>query len=104
MVGPDRFSHWEGLPSRQRRQCPHLGDGPPTTSWPTAQPSTPSPTSTITPEYSWPAMNPGLWAHPSRSMWMSDPQIPQWSTSIRTWPGPATGTGRSSTVTTPGFW
>ena len=33
---------------------------------------------------------------------MSEPQMPQWSTSTSTSPGPGRGTGRSSTSTTPG--
>ena len=60
----------------------------------------PSPTAATTPLHSWPSTTPGL-PQPSRMMWMSDPQMPQWPTSTSTWPGPGRGTGRSSTVTSP---
>ena len=103
-IVPARFSHWDGLPSRHRRHRPHLGVVPQTIWSPSAQPVTPSPRATMVPEYSCPATRPGLSPQPSSSMWMSDPQMPQWSTSTSTWPGPGRGTGRSSTVTTPGRW
>ncbi len=99
-----RFSHCDGLPSRQRRQVPHRGDGPPTTRSPTDQPVTESPTAAIVPDHSCPATRPGVKPHPSRSWWMSDPQIPHECTRTTTWSVSGRGTGRSSTVTTPGDW
>ena len=62
-----RFSHCEGLPSRQRRQVPQRWPGPPTTSSPTDQPVTSSPTAAIVPLHSWPATAPGVNPQPSRS-------------------------------------
>ena len=97
-----RFSHWEGFPSRQRRQVPQRGEAPPTTCSPTDHPVTSSPTATMVPLHSWPATAPGLKPQPSRSWWMSDPQIPQACTRTTTWSGPGRGTGRSSTAMTPG--
>ena len=41
------------------------------------------------------------WPHPSRTKWMSLPQMPQWLTAMRTSPEPSTGTGRTSTATSP---
>jgi hypothetical protein len=55
----------------------------------------------MAPVNSWPATSPA-WPQPSNSMWTSEPQIPQWSTSTSTWWGPGWGTGRSSTTTSPG--
>ena len=104
VIGLLRFSHWEGLPSRQRRQVPHLGEGPPTTRSPTRQVSTPSPTAAMVPVHSCPATAPGLKPQPSRNWWMSEPQMPQLATATSTWSGPGRGTGRSSTVMTPGDW
>ena len=66
------------------------------------QPCTPSPRAATEPVNSWPATRPGLLPQPSSSMWMSEPQMPQWSTSTSTSPGPGRGTGRSSTTTSPG--
>ena len=97
-----RFSHWEGFPSWQRRQVPQRGEAPPTTCSPVDHPVTSVPTATTVPLHSWPATAPGLKPQPSRSWWMSDPQIPQACTRTTTWSGPGRGTGRSSTVMTPG--
>src|SRR5580704_1935453 len=99
-----RFSHCEGLPSRQRRHVPHRGDEPPTTSSPTDQLVTLSPMAAIAPLHSCPATTPGGSPHQSRSWWMSEPQIPQECTRTTTSSGPGCGTGRSSTVMTPGDW
>ena len=99
-----RFSHCDGLPSRQRRQVPHLGDVPPTTSSPTDQVVTSSPTAAMVPLHSCPATTPCGRPQPSRSWWMSDPQMPHECTRTTTWSASGRGTGRSSTVTTPGDW
>ncbi len=56
----------------------------------------------MVPLNSWPATSPGLSPQPSSSMWMSEPQMPQWSTSTSTSPSDGRGTGRSSTTTSPG--
>ena len=99
-----RFSHCEGLPSRQRRQVPQRGDAPPTTSSPTDQPVTSSPTAAMVPLHSWPATAPGVKPQPSRSWWMSDPQMPHECTRTTTWSGAGPRDRRSSTVMTPGDW
>jgi hypothetical protein len=96
--------HTDGLPSRQRRQVPHLGEAPPTTSSPTDQSVTASPTAAMAPLHSCPATTPAGRPHPSRSWWMSEPQMPQECTRTTTWSGPGRGTGRSSNVITPGDW
>ena len=99
-----RFSHCEGLPSRQRRQVPHLGEEPPTTSSPTDHRVTSSPTAAMVPLHSWPPTTPAVRPQPSRIWWMSEPQMPHECTRTTIWSGPGRGTGRSSTVTTPGDW
>ena len=99
-----RFSHCDGLPSRQRRHVPQRGDEPPTTSSPTDQLVTLSPTEAIVPLHSCPATTPGGKPQPSRSWWMSDPQMPHECTRTTISSGPGCGTGRSSTVMTPGDW
>src|SRR5271157_1480564 len=97
-----RFSHWDGFPSRQRRQVPHRGEVPPTTCSPIDHPATSSPRATMVPLHSWPATAPGWNPQPSRSWWMSDPQMPHACTRTTSWSGLGRGTGRSSTAITPG--
>ena len=97
-----RFSHWEGFPSGSAGRRRTEGDAPPTTCSPTSHPVTPSPTATMVPLHSCPATAPGLKPHPSRSWWMSDPQMPHTCTRTTTWSAPGHGAGRSSTVMTPG--
>ena len=84
-----RFSHCDGLPSqaapagaaawarpaRRRARRP-------------TSPVTSSPTAAIVPLHSWPATAPGVKPQPSRSWWMSDPQMPHECTRTTTWSGP----------------
>ena len=49
---------------------------------------TSSPTAAIVPLHSCPATAPGVKPQPSRSWWMSDPQMPQECTRTTTWSGP----------------
>ena len=93
-----RSVHSEGRCARQYSQRPHLAPGPPTTRSPTAQPSTSSPVATTVPLYSWPSIAPSCPPHSMRKC-RSEPQIPQWLTSMSTSCSPSGGVGRSSTVT-----
>ena len=80
MPGVFRPAQREGRPARHASHSPHRGDGPPTTASPTAQRVTSSPIATTRPDHSCPSTEPG-WPQPSRTKWMSLPQIPQWLTS-----------------------
>ena len=73
-----------------------------TTRSPTAQPSTPSPSSRTTPETSWPIVTGGSDGNSSSQMWRSVPQMPAPTTSSTTWPARTTGSGRSVSATFPG--
>src|SRR5690349_3523323 len=90
--------HSDTRPARQYSQTPHLGDWPGTTRSPTAQPVTPAPSAATVPENSWPSITPDRPPHSTRKC-RSEPQTPQWETSISSSPGPGFGVGRSSTAT-----
>ena len=72
---------------------------------PTDQPPAPSPTSATSPATSWPSTRGGLrlgW--PERQILASVPQAEQLRTRITSSPGPADGSGASSTRTSRGAW
>ena len=99
-----RFSHWDGFPSRQRRQVPQRGDGPPTTSSPTDHAVTSSPTAAMVPLHSWPATTPGAIPTRRAAGGCRSRRCRRRAPARRAGPGPGRGTDRSSTATTPGDW
>ena len=90
--------HWETRPAAQAGQAPQPWDGSHATARPTSRGLTPRPTARTIPEYSCPITSGGCHGNSPWVAWMSVPQMPAASTPTTTSPGPATGSGASSTV------
>src|SRR5690348_4466538 len=86
-----------GCPCRQRSQIPHARIERRTTRSPPSNRRVSGPTSTTSPVASWPMTTPTRRRPVApTNPWTSEPQIPDARTATTTSPGPATGSGRSS--------
>ncbi len=97
------LSHQAGWPDLHGPQAPQLSSGNTASRSPLRTVVTPEPTSTTSPEYSWPSTAPaGTPKIGSSEMCRSDPQMPHSPTLTTTSPGPGVGSGRLSI--TSGLW